>query len=114
MWDSRLTTLRNMFGGHHRDKASNARRIMNTMFGLNIFVGCMPPWEGCVILGARVEPHLFHGCDVLPDIDATTSVLYAVQLYSLWRLLSLNPRSMIAPLFTELKVTLIKCRQITL
>ncbi|KZV68968.1 hypothetical protein PENSPDRAFT_581662 [Peniophora sp. CONT] len=108
------STHKNMFADHFKAKASKARRVANTMFALKVFVGCVPPWEGRIILGARVEPHLIHGCDVVPDVDSCSDALYAVHHYALRRLLGLNPRSMLAPLFTELNVIPIRYRRITL
>lgn len=96
------STHKNMFADHLADKASKARRVANTMFGLKVYIGCVPPWEGRVMFDARVRPHLIHGCDIVPDIDGCSDALFNVEHYVLRRLLGLNPRSMIAPLYTEL------------
>lgn len=108
------STHKNMFANHFLAKEFKARRVANTMFGLKVYVGCVPPWEGRVMFEARVRPHLIHGCDVIPDVDRCSDAFFAVEYYALRRLLGLNPRSMIAPLYTGLKVTPVRYHRASL
>ena len=51
---------------------------------------------------ARVDPHLTYGCEVVLDVSpSSVAELQAVQHTILRRMLSLGPRSQLAPLFSE-------------
>ncbi|KAJ7106410.1 hypothetical protein C8R43DRAFT_1080688 [Mycena crocata] len=75
-------------------------------------VGVLPPREGLQLYKARVDPHLTAGCEVVLDTDLSlVAHLEKPQKHFLRRLLGLNPRSMLAILFTETGLLPIRYRR---
>lgn len=105
----------NIFEEHYTKKASKARVIGNAIFGLESMIGVLPPWEGKKLYMALVDPHLIHGCKVSLDTNKTSlAQLEEIQVAFLRRLLGLNQRSMLAPLFTETSLVPVRFRRIIL
>jgi hypothetical protein len=100
---------------HYSVKASKARSVAFTAFTLESIVGVLPPREGLILYKARVDPHLTAGCEVVLDVDLSLlSALEKPQKYFLRRLLGLNPRSVLAILYTETGILPIRYRRIVL
>lgn len=109
------TTHKNIFAEHYTTKASKARGIGHAILGVESMVGCLPPWEGRKLYMGRVDPHLVSGCEVCLDVDpARLSLLVDVQHSFLRRLLQLNSRCMVAPLYTETSIAPLQHRRILL
>jgi hypothetical protein len=110
------STHTNIFTDHYGDKAAKARSCGYLIYGAESLVGKsrLPPREARILYFARVDPHLISGCEVIIDVDNTIKKLETVQHRWLRRLLKLNSRSPIAPLFTELAIMPIRCRRILL
>jgi hypothetical protein len=86
------------------DKATKAQACAHTIFGAESVIGRgnLPPREGRQLYFARVDPHLTAGCDLCLDTSPSfLKPLEDIQLNFIRRLLHVNPRSIIAPLFTE-------------
>jgi hypothetical protein len=92
------STHKNVFNDHYIDKAARARSCGYLIYGAESLVGksCLPPNEARIIYMARVDPR----CEVVIDVDNAVKKLETVQNRWLRRLLNLNSRSPIAPLFT--------------
>lgn len=109
------STHRNIFAEHYSKKASKARSVSNTIFGLESMVGTLAPWEGRKLYMAQVDPHLIHGCDISLDVDPKLlEPLEDIQHSFLRRLLGVNKRAMLAPLFTETGLVPLRFRRIIL
>jgi hypothetical protein len=64
---------------------------------------------------ALVDPHLIHGCEVMPDVNNTVlALLTDVQKAYLRRALALSKWSIISVSFTETGVDLLKVRRLDL
>lgn len=82
-------------------------------FAMEFMVGSLPPREGIQLYMARIDPHLISDCEVALDVDVVhIGWLEKIQHQFLRRLLGLNPRSALAPLFTETGLLQIKCRRL--
>jgi hypothetical protein len=109
------STKRNIFEDHYEKKASKARAIANTLLGLESMVGVLPPWEARKMYMALVDPHLTHGCEISLDVNPDLlKPLEDVQTEFLRRILGVNKRSMIAPLFTETGLVPLRFRRVIL
>jgi ribonuclease HI len=108
------TTHANVFASHYSTKASKARVIGHAILGVESMIGSLPPLESRKLYMARVDPHLISGCEVTLDVDDLALQLLDVQHSYLRRLLKINKRSMIAPLFTETAVAPLQYRRIQL
>jgi hypothetical protein len=65
-------------------------------------VGTLPLWDARKMYTALVVPHLTHDCEVSLDLELTyLKPLDDVQVEFIRRILGVNKRSLIAPLFTE-------------
>ncbi|KAF6750939.1 hypothetical protein DFP72DRAFT_817063 [Ephemerocybe angulata] len=107
--------LRNTFYLNYKTWASKAQNAAYNVISTESFVGSLPIREGIRLYFALVDPYLIFGCDVIIDtIEKNLRTLEKVQLYFLRRLLGLNPRSPIGPLFTETGVMPIRHRRIIL
>ncbi|KAJ7162220.1 hypothetical protein C8R46DRAFT_904152 [Mycena filopes] len=92
----------NVLARHYAVKASKARGISNAVFALNHRIGTLPVREGLILYTARIDCYLISGCELAIDVDgALLKDHLDVQRLFLRRLLGLNPRSMLAVLFTE-------------
>ncbi|KAJ7461967.1 hypothetical protein FB451DRAFT_1180972 [Mycena latifolia] len=92
--------------------ASKARSVSYATFSVGSFVGTLPPREGLLLYKAHVDPHLTLGCKVVLDVDRSLGeTLGKPQTHCLRRLLGLNPRSMLAVLFTETGIMPIRYRR---
>ncbi|TEB22232.1 hypothetical protein FA13DRAFT_1568873, partial [Coprinellus micaceus] len=70
---------------------------------------------GTRLYNSRVDCHLTYGCEVVIDIDEKSlRLLEEAQLFFLRRLLGLNSRSPMAPLFTETGIMPIRHRRLIL
>ncbi|KAF8211814.1 hypothetical protein K438DRAFT_1569073, partial [Mycena galopus ATCC 62051] len=109
------STKRNIFADHYEKKASKARVVAQTMLGLESTVGVIPVWEARKMYSALVDPHLTHGCEISLDVDLSLlSLLESVQVSFLRRVLGLNKRSVIAPLYTETGLMPLRFRRVIL
>ncbi|KAJ6495470.1 hypothetical protein C8R45DRAFT_824268, partial [Mycena sanguinolenta] len=109
------STLKNIFEDHYKKKASKARAIANTLLGLESMVGVLPPWEARKMYMALIDPHLTHGCEISLNVDLDLlKPLEDVQTEFLRRILGVNKRSMIAPLFTETGLIPLRFRRVIL
>lgn len=105
----------NIFAPQYSQKAIKARRITSATLGLESHVGVIPPMEGRKLYMACVDPHLTFGAELIVDVQAAQLLhLQNVQHRFFRRLLGLNPRSMLAPLFTETAVMPIQYRRLIL
>ncbi|KAJ7897473.1 hypothetical protein B0H13DRAFT_1623474, partial [Mycena leptocephala] len=106
------STTRQILSKHYSVKASKARSVSYATFSVESFVGVLPPREALLLYKARVDPHLISGCEVSLDVDRTLgATLETPQTHHLRRLLSLNPRLMLAVLFTETGIMPIRYRR---
>ncbi|KAF8879476.1 hypothetical protein BD779DRAFT_1649417, partial [Infundibulicybe gibba] len=109
------STTRNIFAEHYSNKASKTRAIGNTILGLESMIGTLPPWEGKKLYMSLMDPHLTHGCEIALDVDeGILKGLEDVQTAFLRRLLGLNKRAMLAPLYTETSVVPLRFRRLNL
>ncbi|KAI0064582.1 hypothetical protein BV25DRAFT_1906569 [Artomyces pyxidatus] len=109
------STHRNIFARHYEAKARKGRSVAHVTLGLKSMVGRLPPREGTHLYMARVDPHLIHACDIIPDVDLSLlAQLEAVQVTFLRRLLGLSACSMRAFLSTETGLEPLQYRRIRL
>ncbi|KAK6974103.1 hypothetical protein R3P38DRAFT_2584596 [Favolaschia claudopus] len=109
------STARNIFRSHYIAKAAKARKAGFAVFGVEAYVGVLPPKEGRMLYMSCVDPHLVSGADVVIDVDKSAlDHLEKVQHAFLRRLLGLGPYSLRAPLFTELGLVPIRYRRLIL
>ncbi|KAF6747319.1 hypothetical protein DFP72DRAFT_821958 [Ephemerocybe angulata] len=109
------TDLRNMFYLNYKKWSSRAQNAAYNVVSTEAFVGSLPTREGIRLYYALVDPYLIFGCEVIIDVsEKNLRMLEKVQIYFLRRLLGLNPRSPIGPLFTETGVMPIRHRRIIL
>ncbi|KAJ7820549.1 hypothetical protein B0H13DRAFT_2130073 [Mycena leptocephala] len=104
----------NIFARHYAIKASKSRSVANAIFALKHRIGSLPVREGLLLYKARMDCHLTSGCELSLDTDALVSELVESQHLFLRRLLGLNPRSMIAILFTETGIMPVRMRRLLL
>ncbi len=106
------SSSKNIFAAHYAAKALKAKQIASTTLGLEAHVGIVPPKEGKKLYIACIDPHLIFGAELILDTsDTLLDGLAAVQRKYLRRILGLNPRSVLAPLFTETDLLPLKCRR---
>ncbi|KAJ3550428.1 hypothetical protein NMY22_g490 [Coprinellus aureogranulatus] len=109
------STERNIFAPHYSKKASKARTVGNTILGLDDMVGSLSAWDARKLYMALVDPHLIHGCEVMPDINgALLQSLKGVQNAFSRRALGLHSRSSLNALWTELGLMPIEYRRVIL
>ncbi|KII94046.1 hypothetical protein PLICRDRAFT_36277 [Plicaturopsis crispa FD-325 SS-3] len=109
------STHRNIFADHYTIKASKAINMAHAIFAIEKRVGALPVFEGRQLYMARFDPHLISGCEVSIDVDSSLlGELEDAQHSFLRRLLGVNRRGMLCPLFTETGVLPIKFRRIIL
>ncbi|EJC97331.1 uncharacterized protein FOMMEDRAFT_100058, partial [Fomitiporia mediterranea MF3/22] len=102
----------NIFHSHYSNKASKARSITHTILALESHISIIPPKQGIQLYFARIDPHLIYTCESTPDTNKKCLfLLQSVQHTFLRRLLGLNPRSLLTPLFTETGLLPIQFRQ---
>ncbi|KAJ7157725.1 hypothetical protein C8R46DRAFT_1195605 [Mycena filopes] len=105
----------NVLARHYNAKASKARCISNAVFALRHRIGTLPVREGLTLYMARVDCYLISGCELALDVDGGLIKDHIdVQHLFLRRLLGLNPRSMLAVLFTETGQMPIRIRRLLL
>ncbi|KAF8240369.1 hypothetical protein L208DRAFT_1233446 [Tricholoma matsutake] len=110
-----ISTQRNIFAKHYKNKASKAQSVGNTVLGMESIIGTLPPWEAKKLYMAQIDPHLIHGYEVILDVDLPLlEKLSDVQTSYLRRVLGLHRRSMITPLFTETSLVPLRFRRIIL
>lgn len=109
------STHKNIFAAHYTEKAGKGRVISNAILGVESMTGSLPPLQGKKLYMARVDPHLVGGCEVAIDVDPPQLLLLQdVQHTFLRRVLRINGRSMLAPLFTETSVAPLQYRRVQL
>ncbi|PBK78454.1 hypothetical protein ARMSODRAFT_1030463, partial [Armillaria solidipes] len=87
---------------HLSEKASTARYYGHCIWGAEDRIGNLRPKDAKQLYMARVDCHLIHGCEIMPDAyKSTLQPLQDVQVQFVRRMLHLSSRSMIVPLFTE-------------
>ncbi|KAF8994758.1 hypothetical protein BDZ89DRAFT_1149930 [Hymenopellis radicata] len=90
-------TERNVFAKHYKNKAHVAQSCgFGGLFALELHVGRgnIPPGTAVQLYTTLVDCHLIHGADISPDVDdAALSLLEAIQVSTLRRILGLGTRS---------------------
>ncbi|RXW12563.1 hypothetical protein EST38_g13290 [Candolleomyces aberdarensis] len=100
---------------HYNDKREKALRVGRGVCGVEQLVGTLPPALSIKLYMALVDPHLIHGCDVMPDVNGTAlALLTDVQKAFLRRALGLSKRSIISVLFTETGLDPLEFRRLDL
>ncbi|TEB20119.1 hypothetical protein FA13DRAFT_1801324 [Coprinellus micaceus] len=106
---------KHLFERNYRTRAAQARSALYSVFATEAFVGTLSVHDGITMYYARVDPYLVHGFEAVIDIDAESlKLLEDVQLEFIRRLLDLNPRCAIAPLFVETGILPIRHRRLIL
>ena len=109
------TDTQNMFEDHYKNKARTGWYCGHRIFAVEDMTGGLTPKELKRLYMARVDCHLIHACEVMPDSeDIHVKHLSKVQISFLRRMLNLHSRSMIAPLFTETGITPLRVRRFLL
>lgn len=109
------STHRNIFVDHYQAKADKARKCIYGILSVESLVHTLPPKMGRLLYTARVDPHLISGCEVIIDVDVPRlTSLYHLQYLFLRRLLHVQSRSMVVPLFTELGLMPLRYRRLIL
>lgn len=97
---------------HYDDKAAKAQRVGRGICALEHLIGSLPPDLAVKLYMVLVDPHLIHGCEVMPDINKTAlGELSDVQKAFLQRALGL---SIICALFTETGLNSLEFRRLDL
>jgi hypothetical protein len=106
------SSLRYIYAKNYEVKASKARNVSNATFAMESCIDGLPPWDGRRIYKARVEPHLSFAAEIALDVDLNLLGLYEeVENQFLRRLLGLNRRSVLAPIFTDVDIMPIRFRR---
>ncbi|KAF9016858.1 hypothetical protein BDZ89DRAFT_1215628 [Hymenopellis radicata] len=112
------STERNVFAKPYKNKAHVAQSCaFGGLFALELHVGRgnIPPETAVQLYTTLVDCHLIHGAGISPDVDdAALSLLEAVQVSTLRRVLGLGTRSSTSVLFTELGLQPLWCRRLVL
>ncbi|KAJ3546978.1 hypothetical protein NM688_g5451 [Phlebia brevispora] len=96
------STTPDIFRTHLHTCARRARQLAYGCYSVEGYIGALPAWVARTLYTARVDPHLTLACEVIPDVvRSELAPLEDVQHMYLRRLLGLNSRSCLAPLFTE-------------
>ncbi|KAF8872278.1 hypothetical protein BD779DRAFT_1452936, partial [Infundibulicybe gibba] len=100
---------------YYGNKASKNCAIGNAMLGLEPMIGTLPTWEGKKSYMSLMDPHLTHGCEITLDVgEGILKGLEDVRTAFLRRLLGLNKRAMLVPLYTETSVVPLRFRRLNL
>ncbi|KAK0454733.1 hypothetical protein EV421DRAFT_1942969 [Armillaria borealis] len=106
---------RMMFEKHYTAKEKTARYYGHSIWAIEDRTGDLLPRHAKQLYMARVDCHLIHGCEVMPD--ATKSLLEPlvdVQVKFIRKMLHVGSRSMLVPLHTETGITPLQTRRFIL
>ena len=104
-----------LFARNYQTRAAQARSALYSVFATESFVGTLSVHDGVTMYYARIDPYLVHGFEAVIDIDGENlKLLEEVQIDFIRRLLDLNPRCPIAPLFVETGILPIRHRRLIL
>lgn len=105
----------NVFAQHYKFKSDKAFNVSGAVMGVDAYTGVLPPKQGIKLYMACVDPHLISGAEVSIDTDKNTlKELEKAQQSFIRRLLALNSKSLVAPLYTETGVLPIKYRRVVI
>ena len=98
-----LFTVKSMslFESHLEGHLKSARKIYDAIFATKAYIGGLKPAAARKLYTGRVDPHLTNGAEVAISSKRIIDKLAQVQREYLRRMLSLNPRSVSVPLYTE-------------
>ncbi|KAJ7315542.1 hypothetical protein DFH08DRAFT_636406, partial [Mycena albidolilacea] len=109
------TDMQNMLVAHYKAKACTGQYCAHRIMAVEDMTGRLMPKELKELYMARVDRHLIHGCEIMPDSeDIHLKQLSQVQISFIHNMLNLHPRSMIAPLFTETGIIPLRVRRLLL
>lgn len=106
------TPRQNLLKQHYILKASTARYYAHSIWAVEDRIGSLSVSNALQQYMARVDCHLMHGADVMPDTQVgLLHKLRTVQLKYLRRSLRIHSSSMIVPLYTETGIMPIEVRR---
>lgn len=105
----------NIFTEQYNTKAAKARSTAHQVLQIESMIETLPPNEGKMLYMGIVDPHLIYGCEVSLDTDLPLlEKLCSVQHSFIRRLLGLQKRSLVAPLFSETGLVPLRFRRLTI
>ncbi|KAK0183917.1 hypothetical protein F5146DRAFT_964442, partial [Armillaria mellea] len=109
------TDTRSMFENHYKAKEKTARYYGHSIWAIEDRTGDLLPRHARQLYMARVDCHLIHGCEVMPDATkCLVDPLADVQVKFIRKMLHVGSRSMLVPLHTETGITPLHTRHFIL
>lgn len=109
------TDTQNMFAAHYKAKARTARYCGHRIMAIEDMTGRLTPKEFKDLYMGRIDCHLTHACEIMPDSeDIGVKLLSKVQISFIRQMLNLHSRSMIVPFYTETGIKPLRVQRLLL